>query len=155
MADNQPRYTTKRMRDEIAKAKAYARREAFEVAAKIAEFNCITMSGSEIAEEIRKAAQPAPAEHAVGDKFDRAGRDIRILLTQIDWLEEVTGEKLEDEDAALVTQIRQSWATATDATQPQHVLSITQHPNVESPNGEQSGTEPARKGDGTNNRAQD
>lgn len=35
--DNQPRYTTKRLRDEIAKAKAYARREALEEAAKVAE----------------------------------------------------------------------------------------------------------------------
>jgi hypothetical protein len=35
--DNQPRYTTKRLRDEIAKAKAYARREALEEAAKAAE----------------------------------------------------------------------------------------------------------------------
>ncbi len=76
MADNQPRYTTKRLHDEIAKAKAYARREAFEDAAKIAEFNCITMSGSEIAEEIRKAAQPAPAEHvAVTDEQREAWMD--------------------------------------------------------------------------------
>ncbi|TAU33346.1 hypothetical protein ELI20_21080 [Rhizobium ruizarguesonis] len=35
--DNQPRYTTKRLRVEIAKAKAYARREALEEAAKAAE----------------------------------------------------------------------------------------------------------------------
>jgi hypothetical protein len=37
MTDNQPRYTTKRMHDEIAKARAYARREALEEAAQIAE----------------------------------------------------------------------------------------------------------------------
>ncbi|MUO84857.1 hypothetical protein [Agrobacterium vitis] len=33
MDDNQPRYTTKRLHDEIAKAKAYARNEALEDAA--------------------------------------------------------------------------------------------------------------------------
>lgn len=37
MADEQPRYTTKRLHDEIAKAKAYARREALEEAAQVAE----------------------------------------------------------------------------------------------------------------------
>ncbi|MBO9099457.1 MULTISPECIES: hypothetical protein [unclassified Rhizobium] len=35
--DNQPRYTTKRLRDEIVKAKAQARRQALEDAAKTLE----------------------------------------------------------------------------------------------------------------------
>jgi hypothetical protein len=60
-----------------------------------------------------EAYQATPADHVVGGDLDQAGRDIRILLTQIDWLEELTGEKLEDDDAALVSQIRQSWAPAT------------------------------------------
>ncbi|MCM2441146.1 hypothetical protein HGO34_15600 [Agrobacterium vitis] len=33
MSDNQPRYTTQRLRDEVAKAKAYARADALEEAA--------------------------------------------------------------------------------------------------------------------------
>lgn len=53
---------------------------------------------------------PSPETHTAGTDLAQAGRDIRILLTQIDWLEELTGEKLEDEDAALVAQIRQSWS---------------------------------------------
>lgn len=36
-ADTRPRYSMKRMRDEIAKAKAYARAEALEEAAKVCE----------------------------------------------------------------------------------------------------------------------
>ncbi len=46
-------------------------------------------------------------------------------------------------------------ATATDTTQLQHVISITQHPNVESPKQEQTSTDPARKGNGTKNHKQD
>jgi len=59
-----------------------------------------------------------PAPRTVAGGLVQAGRDIRILLTQIDWLEELTGEKIEGEDAALVSQIRQSWTTATPEKQP-------------------------------------
>lgn len=55
---------------------------------------------------------PSPLPHVMGDGLAQAGRDIRILLAQIDWLEELTGENLEDEDAAIVEQIRQSWLTS-------------------------------------------
>lgn len=53
---------------------------------------------------------PTAKTHVQAVDIFQASRDIRILLTQIDWLEEVTGEKLEDEDAQLVEHIRQSWA---------------------------------------------
>lgn len=51
--DNQPRYTTKRLRDEIAKARAYARREALEEAAKAAE--TAQISGSLVRPGVAKA----------------------------------------------------------------------------------------------------
>ena len=48
-----------------------------------------------------------------------ARRDIGILLAQIDWLQECTGETLESDDAALVSQIRRDWSgLAPDAPQP-------------------------------------
>jgi len=102
---------------------------------------CEIKSAKAFRDALPVAATPAPSSQVIGGDLAQAGRDIRILLTQVDWLEELTGEKLGDEDAALVAQIRQSWAAATDAPQLQHVLSITQHPNVEGPNREQSGIE--------------
>lgn len=43
MTDNQPRYTTKRLHEEVAKAKLYARREALEEAAQEAEKATVRM----------------------------------------------------------------------------------------------------------------
>ncbi len=60
-----------------------------------------------------------------------------------------------DFEATAWNRISRALATATDATQLQHVVSITQHPNVESPKQEQTSTDPARRGSGANNREQD
>jgi len=40
---------------------------------------------------------------------EKATRDIDILLAQIDWLETCLGGSLDDDDAALVHQIREDW----------------------------------------------
>lgn len=59
MMDNQPRYTTKRLHDEIDKAKAYARREALEEAeAVVADY---AGKQSPIAAAIRALQTPTKA----------------------------------------------------------------------------------------------
>lgn len=58
--DNQPRYTTKRLRDEIAKARAYARMEALEEAAKVADDFSVTTYmhwDSELEEPVKRKAR--------------------------------------------------------------------------------------------------
>lgn len=63
------------------------------------------------------ALTPAPQPEA---QVRDAGRDIGILLAQIDWLQECTGETLEAEDAALVYRIRRDWSgVAPDAPKPE------------------------------------
>lgn len=59
VGDNQPRYTTKRMHDEVAKAKAYARCEALDEAATIAQ------------------SQSSIAAEAIRDRAKVAMRDLR------------------------------------------------------------------------------
>lgn len=106
--------------------------EAFELAAKLIEDHCImdtsagkvlaprqegNRDGLHYAVSIRALSdQPAPADNVMAGDIAQAGCDIRILLAQIDWLEELTGEKIEGEDAALVSHIRQSWPSATEGS---------------------------------------
>jgi len=87
MTDDQPRYTTKRLQDEIVRAKDYARRDALEEAATIAEGTAGTFdfqkaladcddqnvgaatARNEIARQIRaliSTATPAPVPHLLG-----------------------------------------------------------------------------------------
>ena len=60
MSDTQPRYTTDRLREEIAKAKSYARREAIEEAAVVAEsYLFMGWRGSELPAAIRALGEKA------------------------------------------------------------------------------------------------
>jgi hypothetical protein len=83
MTDNQPRYTTKRLHDEIVKAKEHARREAVEDAAKVAEtgdyYGQFQTAGDErrakaIAERIRALATPSPETRELGPNTERVER---------------------------------------------------------------------------------
>lgn len=61
--DNQPRYTTKRLHDEIAKAKDYARRETQEEEAQ--KHSCVINAGKHLAvklAEVYRAAGQRPSD---------------------------------------------------------------------------------------------
>jgi hypothetical protein len=72
MTENQPRYTTKRLHDEIAKAKAYARCEALQEAAGVAYRTCAETRHVTLGDKAREAilalvSNPAPETHVAGD----------------------------------------------------------------------------------------
>lgn len=72
MMDNQPRYTTKRLHDEIDKAKAYARREALEEAAALCDA---------IANRPVQAPESGAWERAERHTAKRLAAEIRALVT--------------------------------------------------------------------------
>lgn len=64
---------------------------------------------------IDEAKVAAQADHdprvlaLMTEVFRDAARDIKILLAQIDYLQEAFGEELSEEDAGIVLQIRETW----------------------------------------------
>ena len=92
MTDNQPRYTTKRLHDEIAKAKAQARHEALQEAAGIAYRTCAETRHVTLGDKAREAilglmSDPAPVSREMpeilpgpSDQSDRTGKRDRQRL---------------------------------------------------------------------------
>lgn len=85
MTDNQPRYTTKRMHDEIAKAKVYGIELALEA---VAAFRCDTgefLPRDQVIAAIRSMKE-APSDLLVGSVT--AAEEAQMALCQLSWVEE-------------------------------------------------------------------